>query len=355
MEAFKIFISHRHEDAATAAQLAELLRMFGGEQLDLSLSETVDPGEASLTRVEEKIREAEMLLLLLTAPSDLSSGWDWSLYEVGLFSSATDPQKRLVALSPPNLEVPAGFGDLQHIIAVPEQIVSFLIDLFGRTTLTGRNEPINRNIEEASAIIEELAGEICAFLAPLPVGARMHANYLILKFPKGIQQSEIPADVEVEGNSMSLKMFGLLERDQCTWGDIRASLSRETTWVSELGNAIHAINSGRYPTPIKSTLQSTEGQSYLPIVYRDETRSSGLRLFHVLFVPTDLVPIDPELVFVITAFRDDMEPIYEAIEAAVSSYALSAKRVKDIVGDYRITDKILSLISKAKYVSQCHS
>lgn len=229
-------------------------------------------------------------------------------------------------------------------------MVSFLKDLFAGTILTGRDAPINPYFAEDRPRLLELAGEICALLAPLRVGARMHANFLIFKFPEQLREPVIPEDVEVEGDAMSLKMFGLLERDQWSWGDIHRSLSGETTWVSELGNAIHAISNGRYAKPIKSTLPSSEGQSFLPVVYRGETRSSGLRLFHVLFVPTDVVPVDPELVFVITAFKSDMEPIYEAIETAVSKYSLSAKRVKDIVGDYRITDKILNLISQAKYV-----
>lgn len=145
-------------------------------------------------------------------------------------------------------------------------------------------------------------------------------------------------------------MFGFLARDQFTWGDIIGSLHGETTWVYELGEAIYSICNGRYARPIKSTFPSAEGQSFIPVVYRDEARSSGLRCFHVLFLPIDIVPVDPELVFVMTAFKNDMEPIYEAIAAAVSKYGLTAKRVKDIVGDYRITEKILHVISQAKYV-----
>lgn len=120
MEPFKMFVSHRHEDAAIAAQLADKLPMYGGGNLELFLSENLDPGEAWRTQIQEALGEAELLLLLLTAPSDLSSGWDWSLYEVGLFSSVTDTQKRIVALSPPNLEVPPVLKKLQHIKAVPD-------------------------------------------------------------------------------------------------------------------------------------------------------------------------------------------------------------------------------------------
>ena len=45
-----------------------------------------------------------------------------------------------------------------------------------------------------------------------------------------------------------------------------------------------------------------------------------------------------------------MEPAFEAIEAAASKSGLVAKRVKDVLGDYKITDKILSMVGKAKCV-----
>jgi hypothetical protein len=178
----------------------------------------------------------------------------------------------------------------------------------------------------------------------------MHANFLIFKFPEPLREAVIPDGIKVEGNTMSFKMFGLLEGDECRWGDIKDALVGEKAWVSELGEAIQTISNGKYAKPIKAALSSSEGQSYLPVVYRDERRSSRIWLFHVLFIPVDVLPVNPELVFVITSFEDDMEPVYKAIKAAAGRHRLSAKRVKDIKGDYRITDKMLSLISQAKYV-----
>ena len=61
-------------------------------------------------------------------------------------------------------------------------------------------------------------------------------------------------------------------------------------------------------------------------------------------------PIDSKLVFVITAFRDDLDPIFEGIEAAGRAVGLEAKRVKDVPGDYRITDQIVRMIHEARLV-----
>lgn len=56
---------------------------------------------------------------------------------------------------------------------------------------------------------------------------------------------------------------------------------------------------------------------------------------------------DPTLVFVISSFASDMDAVFEGIEAAAQSVSLTAKRVKDIPGDYRITDQIIEMIESA--------
>lgn len=59
---------------------------------------------------------------------------------------------------------------------------------------------------------------------------------------------------------------------------------------------------------------------------------------------------DPNLVFVIIAFSPDMDPIFEGIEAAGVFHGLKVERVKDVLGDYRITNKIIEMIEKARLV-----
>jgi hypothetical protein len=56
------------------------------------------------------------------------------------------------------------------------------------------------------------------------------------------------------------------------------------------------------------------------------------------------------LIFAIMPYTDDMEPIFEGVRAAASAVGLEAKRVKDIVGDYRIADKILELIIASRLI-----
>ncbi len=59
---------------------------------------------------------------------------------------------------------------------------------------------------------------------------------------------------------------------------------------------------------------------------------------------------DDRLVFVVCSFDPDMDPIFDAIAAAAAAVGLRAERVKDVQGDYRITEKILALIQAARFI-----
>jgi nucleoside 2-deoxyribosyltransferase len=60
--------------------------------------------------------------------------------------------------------------------------------------------------------------------------------------------------------------------------------------------------------------------------------------------------IDPDLVFVIMSFSSDMEPIFDGIKAAGEHNKLRVERVKDVKGDYRITDKVFEMMHKARFI-----
>lgn len=59
---------------------------------------------------------------------------------------------------------------------------------------------------------------------------------------------------------------------------------------------------------------------------------------------------DGDLIFVICSFDKVMDPVFEAISEAAKSVGLCAKRVKDVHGDYRVTEKILHLIEAARLI-----
>jgi len=60
--------------------------------------------------------------------------------------------------------------------------------------------------------------------------------------------------------------------------------------------------------------------------------------------------VDNTLIFVLTSFAEEMEPIFEGISAAADRVGLRAERVKDVVGDYRITEQVMKMIQSARLV-----
>lgn len=66
--------------------------------------------------------------------------------------------------------------------------------------------------------------------------------------------------------------------------------------------------------------------------------------------PNEHPPVDDKLVFVISPFTPDMDPVYLAIAAASAAVGLHAERVKDVRGDYRVTGLILAMIQRARFV-----
>ena len=75
------------------------------------------------------------------------------------------------------------------------------------------------------------------------------------------------------------------------------------------------------------------------------SNSKGVRL------PSSNVLGDPtNLVFVIMPFSPEMDPIFEGIRAAAKENNLVAERVKDVQGDYKITEKIMEMIHAARMI-----
>ena len=59
---------------------------------------------------------------------------------------------------------------------------------------------------------------------------------------------------------------------------------------------------------------------------------------------------DDSVIFAMMSFTPDMDPTFEAISSAAIAVGLTAERVKDVPGDYRITDRILEMIRSARFV-----
>jgi hypothetical protein len=60
--------------------------------------------------------------------------------------------------------------------------------------------------------------------------------------------------------------------------------------------------------------------------------------------------INEDLIFVIMAIRSDMDPIFDGIQSVATEMGFNAIRVDKVLGDYKITDKIIEFIHNARFI-----
>lgn len=61
-------------------------------------------------------------------------------------------------------------------------------------------------------------------------------------------------------------------------------------------------------------------------------------------------PIRPDSAFVIISFEQVMDPTFDAIKAAATRVGLNAERIKDVRGDFMVTETILAKIDSARLI-----
>jgi len=301
----------------------------------------------------ETLKRADLMLILMTRRSDLSSSWDWSLYELGHFTSQQpETQKPIVALVAPDADLPMSLTSIHRVPATVESIRRFLEDLLVGGQFSPDHSPINAFAPRGkiSSILDELASQIGKVFEP-PTGgiARLYANSLVLTVRRDdVRDGRIPEHAMIEASGQTLRLFGLREGPTWNWGDLEKSVRGDKSWTLELGAAVRAILDDRLPSEIHAELLGVDGVGYSVMLVQDERRSSGIRRLHMLFLPRKEEPIDPKLVLVICAFRPETDTAFEAIHAAAKHHGLEARRVKDEVGDYRITERLIQMIRRAK-------
>ena len=83
MSEYRVFISHKKIDEASAKAIRDELAQFSGDLQFFISGDSIRAGEDWQARLRSELKDSDLLLLLFTEPT---REWDWCLYEVGLFT-----------------------------------------------------------------------------------------------------------------------------------------------------------------------------------------------------------------------------------------------------------------------------
>jgi len=310
-----IFLSHKSEDEPAAKEIAKLLRTFGGESLDVFISEEIKAGEEWRNVIVDKLSRANLLLLLFTEPR---LSWDWCLYETGLFISLEGGDRRkVICIHTPIYDPPA---QIRHIEAIPAQENyiknKFLKVLFGETTWTGKSRPINPGFANNDVFLDSTAKSICSFFEPKETDSKFINRYFILLInePDKFAEGPIPENAKVRSKYLD-NVFGVAG-DEARW-QLIAENQTDSRWIQQLNTAIKIAIKGLVPDQIQATFRSKKNEVIRPILYRVDTLSNGAMEFYMLLV-TDVAGkgenIPNELMTMATILRFSTRFRYEVIE-----------------------------------------
>ena len=279
---FRVFISHKHEDHALAAEVKTAIESLNPKLIDCFVSGVDIPAGVDWRReIRSVLAQSHALLLLFTAPS---KNWDWCLYETGLYTRFDRSEARaVVCLFSSGGVSPSPLADVQGVPADASKVRAFLDSLCRRTWEVSDDwrrgalapEIADQQVEAAAFAIVE------AFRRSGSGSTYYPCHRLVLSlsesddYARGIPES---ARVMVGPNDTSgytLSLFDLAggELAKRTWGDLlRAVDGTEAAWRRELDSRfLQALDEQLFP-PIEARMSAggtSRGQNrvYRPILY----------------------------------------------------------------------------------------
>ena len=286
-----IFISHKHQTANKAARvIKEKFKLYGSGRLEIKLAEDMPAGTDWRKWINDNVPQANTMLFLCTCQDE---GWEWCVYEAGVFNAKRDPSTRnLIVLHSPVVERPGPLDNLQAVEAKVKNMKLFLKDFFGTNKYIDAS-PINPDFANNDATLSTVAEEICQHFATGLPTTRRFGNYFTLSIEQSddMEDSIIPDDATIESDAVSLRIFGLGEQpvssSHWTWSDLKKRITGQENalWMKSLGKAIEsAIEHGIVEKPISETYQSKVGKIYSIVIESLNISTTGPMKFRILLV-----------------------------------------------------------------------
>ena len=313
---FRVFVSHKSDDAELAELVADELRNLVPERLECWVSgEALTAGMDWDRQIKKQLAESHLLLLLFTTPQHT---WDWCLYEVGLFVRFEAEDVTSVAcLFDPAGAPPAPLNQVQCVRAASETIARQLLrplctQTWDMSDTWQRGALLPTVSDDAvTAAAERIAEAFGRHLAPPPtVPTEDRYRYrpchrIVLDLEPCVPTSPwsgIPRHARVVAGrdgttSYTLSLFRAHDgAGDWTWGDLVDEVDGvDSPWLRDLEQAFVQSLSRHLWSPSMELLKvwqpdAEHHRTYRPIIYEVVRRAGDDEPIEVTIV---LVPDDP--------------------------------------------------------------
>ena len=282
-----VFLSHKHDDYLAATRVTTKLQEYGGDNLEVHLSELIPAGEQWNLKIHQWLQDSDWLLLLYTGPG---VEWDWCLYETGFFAGVHGiATKRLVCLHRDGVTLP---DPLKAWEAVTEKnCVALLSEIFREAPRPGA-KPINSKITDET--LKDLANCIMRAVTekPKPLVLTPYIELVLENRQREELRStgKLAGDIAVTVGIKAGEIFGFLdsagERTLCR-SDITCQLeeTRQKGWGSAVSDSIRRLcrkQSASTTFPIVYSATAESRRRWRPILYSVQLGGAE-QVFRIVF------------------------------------------------------------------------
>ena len=309
---FRIFVSHKHSDAALAKVVQDQIEGLSPLFECWVSGEDIASGSDWNRAITVALSRSHLLLLLFTAPS---SNWDCCLYEAGLFiqfsAAAEEDVRSVVSIFDPAGGAPRPLAGVQGVAAEPAPLTRFLTRLC--TEPWEISDDWRRGAIDAAVTPETVAaaadGIAAAFGDALSAYRQPTSDVyfpchrVVLDTLVSEGDARIPDDAQVvlgddATSGFTLSLFGLASGDAPhTWRDLLDRVDgHDAPWRRELDEAYAAASSERLFVPGQSLMEAWDpnegsGRPYHPVLYSIARRPSDEGLHARIVIVFDPHPV----------------------------------------------------------------
>lgn len=337
----RIFISHRHEDAAIAEFMRNELQKISKGSLLVFISEDIDSGEDWRDQIVNELNKADYLFLIYSDPGE---DWSWCFYEVGFFHHKVggDVRGRIFCFHQPESPVPSQISHLQQPSA-PSKIAECIRKICADNGLT---QPDNVN-QFAKDLIDKISQTKFS-------GIRR----VIFEFDdiNEIRRDSLPAEAKIIADASTiLTIFGFSQ--QISWAHILQMVSTsESTlqpydirWLNEIIAVINRAVGGVIISP-QCVLFSRSGDIRHRFVFSHVKRGSDKKFICEFIVCEDVSGpaknVPASLLSLMTSIRMATRIRHEFIDFIKFREAQTSEAISEFISQKR--SLIFAILTEAE-------